>query len=431
MKYLRPLAVFAVLLVAVVLIVGAGGTGGSGAPAEYKTDDDLLLDIGRRVPEFGGMFLSEDNTVLYVYVTGNPQVLSTEVVKRAIDDVLKASPTQRRELRLIPATYSLVQLHKWYNDMQDVAFANPRVVMTDLDEGQNRIEIGVDDLDAEQALRAAVTSLGVPNKALIISLRERPIPASHDLQDRASGDTMEGGYQINKGAGNTGACTFGFNTERSGEAGFITNGHCTQSGAYDGGVDDTDFYQPSSDVNSTAIGTETIDPTFSSSLSGCPSGKVCRYSDSAFVRFASGVSYNLGNIAKTTGAGSIDVHHNAPFRIVAERTTPRVRESIDKVGRTTGWTRGQVVDTCTNVMLAANRMLLCQVRANVEGGGGDSGSPVFSVTNSPAVRDVELLGMLWAVNSNGTVIWFSTIGRIYYDLGINDSWDSCASGFDC
>ena len=279
------------------------------------------------------MFLSEDNTVLYVYVTGNPQVLSTDVVKRAIDDVLKASPTQRRELRLIPATYSLIQLHKWYNDMQDVVFANSHVVLTDLDEGQNRIEIGVDDLDAEQALRAAVTSLGIPDKALVISLRERPIPASHDLQDRASGNTMEGGYQVTGFGGRL--CTLGFNTERSGEAGFITNGHCTESGDYDGGVDSTQFHQPSSLVNSTAIGTETIDPTFSSDPPTCPAGKVCRYSDAAFIRFASGVSYNLGKIAKTTTMGSIDVDHNAKFRIVAERSYYSVGEIVNKVGRTT------------------------------------------------------------------------------------------------
>ena len=429
MKYLRPLALFAVLLATLVL---TGAAGGSGAPAEYKTHDDLLLDIGRGVPEFGGMFLSEDNTVLYVYVTGNPQVLSTDVVKRAIDDVLKASPTQRRELRLIPATYSLIQLHKWYNDMQDVAFANPHVVMTDLDEGQNRIEIGVDNLDAEQALRASVISLGIPDKALVISLRERPILASHDLQDRASGDTMEGGYQINKGAGNTGACTFGFNTERSGEAGFITNGHCTQSGDYDGGVDNTDFYQPSSDVNSTAIGTETIDPTFSSSLSGCPSGKVCRYSDSAFIRFASGVSYNQGKIAKTTSAGSIDVDHNAKFRIVAERSTLTQGEVIEKVGRTTGWTGGRVTDICMNVMLAANRMLLFQAMATVHAESGDSGAPVFAVTDSPAVRDVDLLGTMWGGTTSTPVeIWFSPVGGIYRDLGMTDSWDSCDPDFDC
>ena len=377
------------------------------------------------------MFLSEDNTVLYVYVTGNPQVLSTDVVKRAIDDVLKASPTQRRELRLIPATYSLIQLHKWYNDMQDVAFANPHVVLTDLDEGQNRIEIGVDNLDAEQALRASVVSLGIPDKALVISLRERPIPASHTLQDRASGSTMEGGYQVT-GSGGLGYCTLGFNTERSGEAGFITNGHCTESGDWDGGVDGTEFHQPSSLVNSTAIGTETIDSAFSSDLPECDSGKVCRYSDAAFVRFASGVSYNLGKIAKTNTIGSINVDHSAKFRIVAERSYYSVGEIVNKVGRTTGWTRGRITDTCAPVDLPNNHRLLCQVIANVEGDFGDSGSPVFAVTNSPAVRDVQLLGTMWGGTTSTPVeIWFSPVGGIYRDLGMTDSWDSCDPDFDC
>ncbi len=65
----------------------AGGPEGAG-PAGYKTHDELLLDIGTRVPEFGGMFRSADNSILYVYVLdGQQDILNTEEVKQAIESV--------------------------------------------------------------------------------------------------------------------------------------------------------------------------------------------------------------------------------------------------------------------------------------------------------------------------------------------------------
>ncbi len=52
--------------------------------------------------------LSEDNSILYVYVLdGMEDVLKKEEVKKAIEDVLKGDLTQRRELRLVQAQYSI------------------------------------------------------------------------------------------------------------------------------------------------------------------------------------------------------------------------------------------------------------------------------------------------------------------------------------
>jgi hypothetical protein len=42
--------------------------------------------------------------------------------------------------------------------------------------------------------------------------------------------------------------------------------------------------------------------------------------------------------------------------------------------------------------------------------GGDSGSPVFRITNSPAAGDVRLYGVLWGGNSSGTLFVFSGLG---------------------
>ena len=298
---------------------GSDGTSGNIEPSEYKTHDDLLLEAGKRIPEFGGLYLSDDRTVLYVYVNdGAEDTLNKAEVKGAVDDVLKSGLTDGRELRLVSAQFSMLQLYGWYSQITGLVSGDANVVLTDLDESANRIEIGVDSLDATETLEASLASANIPGEAVVIQVRERPTPATHTLRSRATGDVMEGGYQIT-GTGR-GACTLGFNVVRDGEAGLVTAGHCTEASPWDGGVDNTAFYQPNSATNSTSIGEETIDPSFSSSPSQCPTGKVCRYSDSAFIEGASGLSQNLGKIAKTTAQGGIIINHNSKFRIVGENT---------------------------------------------------------------------------------------------------------------
>ena len=104
-------------------------------------------------------------------------------------------------------------------------------------------------------------------------------------------------------------------------------------------------------------------------------------------------------------------------------------QSIAKVGRTTGWTRGRVTNTCMNVPLQANRTFVCQGLAYNVDGAGDGGSPVFEITNFPNAGDVQLLGIFWG--GLGTELWFSPVGGIYRDLGMTDAWDSCDPDFDC
>ena len=126
---------------------------------------------------------------------------------------------------------------------------------------------------------------------------------------------------------------------------------------------------------------------------------------------------------------------SATFRIVRE-STPSVGDTVNKVGITTGWTSGEVVDTCAQTELPnSDRVLLCQtIVINMEADLGDSGAPVFEITNSPNNDDVELLGILWgAFNADGdpTVTWISPVGNVYLDLGMSDSWDACDPSRGC
>ena len=215
------------LMTALILGTGVAFTPSSGPIVEYRTHDDLLMEIGQLEPEFGGMYLSEDNTTLYVYLTGGTQdMLKQRAVKESIEQVLEGDLTSNRIIRILPAQYPMSQLYEWYKRMMSDVFSNPNVTMTDLSEGQNRIEIGVESLDAVPDLESILTNLGIPREAVIFSEIGRAVPLSHDLEDRATGGVVEGGYKISSSFG---ACTLGFNTERDGVAGFVTAGHCTEN----------------------------------------------------------------------------------------------------------------------------------------------------------------------------------------------------------
>ena len=113
---------------------------------------------------------------------------------------------------------------------------------------------------------------------------------------------------------------------------------------------------------------------------------------------------------------------------MAENTLVSVNDTVYKVGRTSGWDSGTVTDTCTGSNLGNGRWLLCQNIASGAVDPGDSGSPVFKITNSPNQGDVELLGILWGgVDS----FHFSPIGAVYLDLGMSVTWDACDPSFDC
>ena len=190
----------------------------------YKSHDDLLKDIGLRIPDFGGMYLSKDNSILNVYVlAGKEDVLDTEEVKQAIEGVLKADVASRRALRLVPAQYSMSQLYGWYQQMQDDIWGISGVITTDLNEGRNRIEIGIENLEVVSDLQKSLTALAIPRKAVIFREREQPNFATPTLQDGATGGFLEGGYQVARSG--SGGCTLGFNAQRAGVDGFITAGH--------------------------------------------------------------------------------------------------------------------------------------------------------------------------------------------------------------
>ena len=140
--------------------------------------------------------------------------------------------------------------------------------------------------------------------------------------------------------------------------------------------------------------------------------------------------------------GSLRVTHGrrSEFRITQEASNtvaPLVGERLDKVGRTTGRSQGRVLFTCVDLSVAApsNITQLCQDIVLATVAGGDSGSPVFKVTNCPNRDDVTLYGILWgALSVSGqTAFAYSPIGNgnVQRRSEMGRLTEICASGFSC
>ncbi|MFW6175841.1 MAG: hypothetical protein ACOC7L_03360, partial [Acidobacteriota bacterium] len=213
-------------------------------------------------------------------------------------------------------------------------------------------------------------------------------------------------------------CTLTFNADRDGVFGHVMNSHCTDK---QGGVEDTEYFQPTESVDPTRISVEIADPEYFRG-GECPRGRKCRFSDSAFADYDSDSTGEFGTIARTEFRdpleGSLTIDSNDPrFDIAAEDLSDTLPDGteLNKVGRTTGWTFGDVDGSCVDVNVAqSNITLLCQTIVNAGVGGGDSGSPVFAWDGG---SDVTLNGILWGGNSEGTLFVFSPLSAIEQELG--------------
>jgi len=281
------------------------------------------------------------------------------------------------------------------------------VVFTDADEAKGRLVVGVENRGLATAVQQRLKAFGV-DPALVDIVETPPVEQMASLRDGVR--PVQGGLQINF---TNYLCTLGFNAVRDGVRGFVTNSHCTAS---QGGVEGTTYYQSLASTDPTPIGREAADPSYSSGK--CPaglSGKVCRWSDSAFVTDQTGGNASLGSIAKTAGIGSLTISDK--FTIVGEGSAG-AGVTVNKVGRTTGWTRGVVSNSCVNVGVSGTNIVqLCQnmvTSSSVIVSPGDSGSPVFTIGSG---NDVTLQGILWGGSTDGKMLVYSPMANIERELG--------------
>src|SRR5215208_1141391 len=296
----------------------------------------------------------------------------------------------------------------WFQQASPAVLALGGTVFADHDEVNNRLVFGVERAAAIPGVERALARLGVPGSAYTVQVTA-PIHQVATLRSRFR--PTRGGIQIHFSRY---LCTMGFNVTYNGGRSFITNSHCTNT---QGGTEGTKYFQPTSSVDPTVIATEAADPQY---FTGgvCPAGRKCRFSDASRAAYSSTVSSTRGAIAKTTGVNTGSLTIGGTFTVTAQdNTTTRfsIGTVVNKVGRTTGWTRGRVTNTCVNTNVSGTNITqLCQTFVGAGVGAGDSGSPVFRVTSGD---NVTLLGILWGGSSDGRLFVFSPLKQIQQEIG--------------
>ena len=360
-------------------VTRAPGLAISAAPrAVFKTHDDELAELADRLPGFGGVYFDSSGQL----VVRLKEISRIEEARVKLREFLVAQSAgsgvladrrvaQLSDMKAVPAAYDFRELHRWYRALKNPILALDPVTMGDIDERRNRIFIGVADSLGLASVETALQQVPVPREAIIVDIFPR-FRVEASLQGFVR--PVVAGVQI-VWYGNE-YCTLGYNVTRLLAGGgqdndwyFVTNSHCTSATWQ---LTGHSMGQPEApDV----IGYEVADPErFTGATDpNCPSGRLCRYSDAALVKYDTS-SWTHGVIAWPAETESLLFSRTV---VISGETSPLEGEVVDKVGRTTGRTVGWVQHACADVPHETNTWMICQGIASYNSGAGDSGAPVF------------------------------------------------------
>jgi hypothetical protein len=377
-------------------------------PAAQGPDLPSAAEFSRQVPGFGGFFLDRSGAPT-VYLTRGS---SRAPVERLLSGYLAGRGMPPSAVRVLEARYHWEQLERWQEAVSPEALAITGAVYVDDDETSNRVKIGVENLGITGQVRSVLARLRIGDDAVVVEQAE-PIVQLASLRNVVD-RPVRAGVQINFPGF---ICSVGFNATSGTQKSFVTASHCTNK---QGGVESTPYWQPLQTTAPTQIATEVADPVYSNSKPGCPRNKLCRFSDASRARYLNGANQALGRIAKTGSANTGSLTITGSFTITSNDcgTTGgclAVGTTVNKVGRTTGWTAGKITNTCINTAVSGSKIVqLCQTFVSAGVGAGDSGSDVFRITSG---TNVKLAGVLWGGNSSGTQFVFSPFGNVTRELG--------------
>lgn len=364
-------------------------------------------DIARQVKGYAGHWYDEAGD-LVVLLTDRAQA-SAAVQAIAAQGEPELAEGERRSgvTRILDARYDFATLRDWRNASTFPVLAVPGVVGVDLDEERNRVAVWIADEGPRASVEAELRNAGVPAEAAIIEVTGAA--EAYQLLTAAF-PTMRSGIQIQSGPG--AVCTLGHPGLTAGPS-YVTASHCTQVFWW---LTPTPFFQPLAPAP--LLGTEAVDPP------GWPCwpGLLCRWSDAALI--PSGLP-SANQIAATTGwawhwaPGSLNTTAVPPLPIVNPPLwVPRLKQVMDKIGRSTGWNRGFVTNTCVNMLAPPpappGRVVLCQYLVTNMSRPGDSGAPTFR--QLPFWR-AQVAGTLWGALPGPRRSIVSTRRGVRIDLG--------------
>lgn len=377
------------------------------APGRAQMDyDDLTEMAGRDVPGgFGGTYINDSGELVVRVLDTSQSAETRSYVSRQMAPRLGTHVPEAR-VQVRPAEYRFADLNRWHRALADVLGIEGSV-FTDLDERRNRIVVGVRSAELEAEVRRVADSAGVPAAAVVVE-EVKGQQAFQSIEDDGI-RPVPGGVMIGPSF-----CTLGFNvTHWEFGRSFVTASHCPMSswGVMDGVV-------AHQNLPNRRIGAEVLDPSYVAQ-SGCPSGRVCRYSDASLYQYDDTVTSTL-EIARTVALGSKLIDPVNPRWDVAlgaycfwgDCTYTYMGTQVEKVGRATGWTSGIIDQTCASSnQEGSNKTVRCAMRATFPVAAGDSGAPVFAIGGFYPGQ-VKLVGVLFGGHGS-----FSWIEMIRMELG--------------
>ena len=160
-------------------------------PSTYKNHNELLADVAKQVPEFGGFYISDRGTTLNIYLTedeNDPE--KREKTQQTLEEMFDVESGLR--LNVFKGDYTITRLSEWYELLgTEGIWDQPGVHMTDLDEGRNKLFVGVTSHYDVAGLEDFLDRISIPRKAVTIAVEEPPTNASHALQQAAHRDGQE------------------------------------------------------------------------------------------------------------------------------------------------------------------------------------------------------------------------------------------------
>lgn len=437
--------------------------------AEEREADDFDSQLARLAethPNFAGYTLDSDGAITLRLVKHGGDLPGQRVgqiaqaLKALLDNNPRASvrydddgriiPVKRVKPEFVTVKHNFTALYKAKIKARSELLRTGLAVSSYISDADGVLVLSARNPQALETLRAKVKELGYPDDLVRFDI----IDAGPELSLRANFPYPIGGIRISGSPDptvNYKLCSIGTNVRFTGTAngltnpqGFLTARHCTPTvGAYDNFV----FYQVG-----TRIGKEAIDPRpILQTTPGCAgneSGQVsqCVRADVVFATYE--VDSNIGRIARpfeSVNQDDVTVVNGVPnaYTVTAVASRPAVNSIVTKVGATTGWTKGKVVDDHTDFAVDNPNVGTYVVLDSVQVGrlnptdtyqlsaGGDSGTAWF-IRNALNVNDynVQLAGIHFAGNSS-SASWFSPVENIRQDYAGLGSFTFCTTGGPC
>ncbi len=404
-------------------------------PSQQGSLDVAFLRLNIAIPSFAGMYRENDSIKVLLGSMAEAESARPIIVKFLTDNYgsefkEKGSP----EIKFEPAKTKLTWLaiYHYKAALRDVLTIKD-TVMLDADEVCGCVTVGVANERARAMVENFIKISGVPADAVHI-VNMAPIVPFQTVQDRFR--PIPGGVQIKTDTGWVWLalgdnCTATIIAERIGIAGIITASHCTR---VQGGVEATQFSQNGRQFfGLDYIAHESADPVWTPGGAGCPTGSLCRSSDSAFAVIDIGnqngamaaiakpstlcLTPPVGPVPPTCSLGMPSA--TSMLSVTGTAALPLAGTVVTKVGRTSGWTGGPITSTCASVPQGGTIFVaLCTSVASAGGMPGDSGSPVFTIPPGAGstATTATLVGLLWG-GTPGVSFAFSSIGFVASELG--------------